>query len=65
MGFLSGSDGKESASNARDLGYIPGSGRSPGEVNGYPQKILAWRIPWMQETGRLHPWGHKESDMTE
>ena len=35
MGFLSGSDGKESASNARDLGYIPGSGRSPGEVNGY------------------------------
>ena len=31
-----GSDGKESACNARDLGSIPGSGRSPGEGNGYP-----------------------------
>ena len=28
--------------------------------------ILAWRIPWTEEPGRLHsPWGHKESDMTE
>ena len=25
--------------------------------------ILAWKIPWMQEPGRL--WGHKESDTTE
>ena len=30
------SDGKESACNAGDLGSIPGSGRSPGEVNGNP-----------------------------
>jgi len=29
-----GSDGKESAFNAGDLGLIPGSGRSPGEGNG-------------------------------
>ena len=35
-GFPCGSDGKESASNARDLGLIPGSGRSPGEGKGYP-----------------------------
>ena len=28
--------------------------------------ILAWKIPWMEEPGRLHsPWGHKESDTTE
>ena len=33
---LSGSDGKESACSAGDLGLIPGSGRSPGEKNGYP-----------------------------
>ena len=26
--------GKESAANARDLGLIPGSARSPGEENG-------------------------------
>jgi len=31
-----GSDGKESAFYAGDLGSIPGSGRSPGEENGYP-----------------------------
>ena len=31
-----GSDGKESALNAGDLGSIPGSGRSPGEENGNP-----------------------------
>ena len=27
--------------------------------------ILAWRIPWMEETDGLHPWGLKESDTTE
>ena len=31
-----GSDGKESACNAGDLGLIPGLGRSPREGNGYP-----------------------------
>ena len=31
-----GSDGKESACNARDLGLILGEGRSSGEENGYP-----------------------------
>ena len=35
-GFPGGSDSKESACNARDLGSFPGSGRSPGEGNGYP-----------------------------
>ena len=36
MGFPGGSDGKESTCNAGDTGLIPGSGRSPGEGNGYP-----------------------------
>ena len=31
-----GSDGKESACNAGDLGSIPGLERSPGEGNGNP-----------------------------
>ena len=31
-----GSEVKASASNAGDLGSIPGSGRSPGEGNGNP-----------------------------
>ena len=35
MGFLGGSDGKESACNAGDAGSFPESGRSPGEGNDY------------------------------
>ena len=34
--FPGDSDNKDSACNAGDLGSIPGSGRSPGEGNGYP-----------------------------
>ena len=37
FGIIQGaSDNKESPCKARDLGLIPGSGRSPGEGNGYP-----------------------------
>ena len=36
MGFLGGSDGKESICNAERLGSIAGSGRSLEEGNGYP-----------------------------
>ena len=36
VGVPGGSDGKESACNARDQGSIPGSGRFPGEGNGNP-----------------------------
>ena len=35
MGLPGGSDGKESAYNAEDLGSVPGLGRSPGEGNDY------------------------------
>ena len=35
-GFPGGSDGKELACNAGDLGLVTGLGRSPGEGNGYP-----------------------------
>ena len=34
--FSGGSDGKESACNAGDLGLIPGLERFPGKGNGYP-----------------------------
>ena len=36
MGFPGGSDGKESACIAGDLGLIPVLGRSPGKGNGNP-----------------------------
>ena len=45
-GFPCGSDGKESACNARDPGSIPGSGRHPGDQNGNP------RISRTVETGQ-------------
>ena len=36
LDFPGGSDGRESASHAGELGSIPGSGRSFGEKNGNP-----------------------------
>ena len=36
LGFPGGSDGKEYACQAGDLGSVPGLGRSPGEENGNP-----------------------------
>ena len=44
-GFPSGSEGKESACNAEDLGLIPGSGRSPGEGNGNPLQYSCLENP--------------------
>ena len=35
MGLPCGSEGKKSACKVGDLGWIPGSGRSPGEGKGY------------------------------
>ena len=36
QGFPGGRSDKESACSAGELGLIPGSGRSPGEAEGYP-----------------------------
>ena len=52
-----GSDRKESACNAGNTGSIPGLGRSPGEGNGNPPSILAWRIPWRKKPGGLQSMG--------
>ena len=52
-GFPGGSDGKESTFNARDLDLIPGLGRSLEKGVAIHSSILAWRIPWTEEPGRL------------
>ena len=44
-GFPGGSDGKESACNAGDLGSTPGSGRSPGEGKGNPLQYSCLENP--------------------
>ena len=60
-GFPAGSDGKESACSAGDLGSILGSRRSPGERNGYPLQYSCLENP-MEELGRLQSMGsHAES----
>ena len=46
-----------SAGDIRDVGLIPGSGRSPGGGNGTPLSILAWEIPWAEEPGGLQSMG--------
>ena len=50
QGLLGGSDGKETACNARKPGLIPGSRRSPG--GGNEQRSLV----------DCSPWGGKESE---
>ena len=104
MGFPCGSADKEFTWNEEDLGSIPGLGRFPGEVKGYPLQYsglensmdfiihgvtksrtwlsdfhfhlhfmnhsviyvqhlhtaiatLPWKIPWMEEPGRLQSTG--------
>ena len=55
-----GSDGKEYARSAGDLGSIPGSGRSSGEREmATHSSILAWRIPWMESLVGYSPWDDK------
>ena len=49
------------AGDIRDVGSIPGTGRSPGGHS----SILAREIPWTEEAGGLHSVSHKELDMTE
>ena len=42
-----------SAEDLRDTGSMPGLGRSSGGRNATHSSILAWRIPWTEEPGRL------------
>ena len=57
MGFPGGSEGKAAACNAGDLGLIPGLGRSLEKEMATHSSILAWRIPRMEEPGRLQSMG--------
>ena len=41
----------------RDGGLIPGLDRSPGGGLATHSGILAWRIPWTEEPGRLQSTG--------
>ena len=65
LGFPGGSEVKASASNAGNLGSIPGSGRSPGKGNGNPFQYSCLGNPmdrraWRATVQRVA----KESDTT-
>ena len=70
MSFLNGAVVKNPLANGGDMDSIPGSGRSPGEVNGNPLQNSCLENS-MDRGARggsgavtIH-WGHKESDTTE
>ena len=65
MGFSSGSDGKESAYNAGDLGSIPGLGRFSKGGHGNTLQYSCLENPHGQRSLLGYSlWGCKESDMT-
>ena len=54
------------AGDIRDVGSIPGLGRSPGEGNGYPLPVfLPGEFNEQRSLVGYSPWGRRESDMTE
>ena len=65
IGCSGGSDSKESASNAGDLGSIPGLGRFLEEEMATYSSILAWENPWTEKLGGLQSTVRKQSDRTE
>ena len=64
-GFPCGSDGKASAHNAEDQGSSLGWEDPLEKEMATHSSILAWKIPWTEEPGRLQSMECKESDMTE
>ena len=62
MGFLGGSNGKESAYNAGDLGLIPGWGEDPlEEDNGNPLQYSRLENPMDRGDAGYSPQGRKKS----
>ena len=61
-----GSVGKESTWNARDLGLIPGLGRSSGGGHGNSLQYSCLENPHGQRSlAGYSPWGRRKSNMTE
>ena len=54
------------AGDIRDIGSVPGWGRSPGGGHGNPLQCSCLKNPHGQRSLEGYsPWGHKESDMSE
>ena len=61
LGLLGGSDGIESSCNAGDPGSIPGSEDPLEKEMATHSSILAWRIPWTEETGGVQSIGSQRT----
>jgi len=55
---------QETACNVGDVALIPGLGRSLEKEIATHSSILAWEIPWTEESGGLPPMGLQELDTT-
>ena len=62
LGFPGGSDGKESACNAGDVGSIPGLGGSPGGGHGNLIQYSCLDNPMDRGAGGLWPRGSQRVD---
>ena len=62
---LGARDPPANAGDIREVGLIPGLGRSPGGGHGTPLQYSCLENPHGQRSLAGSLWGHKESDMTE
>jgi len=60
-GFPGGTVVKNLPANAGDVGSIPVSGRSLKEEMATHSSILAWKMPWTEEPGRLQSTGSQRA----
>ena len=60
-GFPRGTVVKNLPANAGDVGSIPVSGRSLKEEMAIHSSILAWKMPWTEEPGRLQSTGSQRA----
>ena len=69
QGNSGGSDGKESACNAGDMGSIPRLVTSPGGGNGNPPQyscLESWRVPRTEKPGKLQFMGsHSQTQLND
>ena len=66
QGFPGGSDGKEFACSAGDLGSIPESGRCPGKGNWLPTPgFLPGKFHGQRSLAGCSPWGWKETRLSD
>ena len=70
-GFPGGSVVKNPPTNTRDASSTPGLGKAPGEGNGNPFSILAWKVLWTEGPGglqsrvsqRVRHWATKQKEL--